>query len=203
MKDKDALEKDHPAAPQEIQEPASGPPQTTMQTEKAEMRELFSGEDMKAVEAARTMDSSPTRMVVLAGAADAGKTTLLLTIMHQFHKGGFGDYIFAASRTLLAFDRRAFDSNIISGRVVPTTQHTISSLDEIKFLHLAVRRKNLSGPTTNLLFTDISGENFREARDSVEECRKLWVLRRADRFVLLFDGKKIADPAEQIGRAHV
>ncbi len=165
------------------------------EADQGEMRELFSGEDLKAADVERIMDSSGTRLIVLAGAVDAGKTTLLLTIVHQFYKGGFGDFNFAGSRTLLAFDRRAFDSNIISGRTVPTTQHTISSLDNIKFLHLAVRNKDMSGPITNLLFTDISGENFRDASDSVEECRKLWVLRRADRLVLLFDGNKIADPA--------
>lgn len=162
-----------------------------------EIQELFSGEDLRTADVAGIMSGSPTRMIVLAGAADAGKTTLLVTIMHLFHKGGIGDYIFAGSRTLPAFERRAFDSYITSGRSVPTTQHTVSSLDDIKFLHLAVRKKTLDEPTINLLFTDISGENFRQARDSAEECKKLWVLHRADYFALLLDGGRIAEPTQR------
>jgi hypothetical protein len=47
------------------------------------------------------------------------------------------------------------------------------------------------------LFTDISGEIFRLAKDFVEEAQKLEFLHRADRFVLLVDGEKLASPTHR------
>ena len=46
----------------------------------------------------------------------------------------------------------------------------------------------------NVIFSDISGETFARARDYAEECRRLEMLRRADRFVLLLDGGLLARP---------
>jgi hypothetical protein len=41
--------------------------------------------------------------------------------------------------------------------------------------------------------TDISGEYFRAACDSTEECQQLEVLRRADHLALCLDGERLAD----------
>lgn len=194
MKEKSSEEKT--THPNNVQEPVNAQHYISTQAPE-EMQELFSGEDLRTADVADIMGGSHARVIVLAGAADAGKTTLVGTIMRLFHKGGIDDYIFAGSRTLPAFERRIFDSYVTSGRSVPTTQHTVSSLDDIRFLHLAVRKRTLDEHTIDLLFTDISGENFRQARDSTDECKKLWVLRRADFFALLLDGGRIANPTQR------
>jgi len=48
-----------------------------------------------------------------------------------------------------------------------------------------------------VLLCDISGEDFREAKDSMASCQRLGVIRRADTLVLLVDGAKLSDTAAQ------
>jgi len=47
------------------------------------------------------------------------------------------------------------------------------------------------------LLTDVTGERFRQARDSSEECRKLGVLKRADHVVMLIDGQKLVSTRDR------
>jgi hypothetical protein len=47
------------------------------------------------------------------------------------------------------------------------------------------------------MLCDLPGEDFREAKDSCEACRGLSIIRRADWFVLLIDGEKIAEPSSR------
>ncbi len=75
-------------------------------------------------------------------------------------------------------------------RSQPDTERTKGTEDTL--LHLRVRKQDLSCPSQDLLFTDLGGERFRLARDSTEECRRLEFLLRADHFVLLIDGEKLA-----------
>lgn len=56
----------------------------------------------------------------------------------------------------------------------------------------------ISGPelpenVLDLLFTDVSGESFEMARDSIAECQRLHFLKMADHFLLLIDCEKVID----------
>src|SRR4051794_8869948 len=65
--------------------------------------ELPSGEALSEQEAEETMKVSPTKVVLVAGENDAGKTSLLCGVYEQYLKGDFAGYRFAGSRTLRAF----------------------------------------------------------------------------------------------------
>jgi hypothetical protein len=64
-------------------------------------------------------------------------------------------------------------------------------------LHLRVRATAGKVPSKDLLFTDISGEKFERMQDYTAECKEFEILRRADHFVLLLDGKRLANPARR------
>jgi hypothetical protein len=129
-----------------------------------------------------------TNVILFAGTAESGKTTLLASLYLMFHKKPFGNYLFAGSTTLVGFETRVHSARISSGLDKPTTERSKFS----ELLHLRVRPADASVPAKDLLLCDLWGEDFREARDSTDGCRRLDVIRRADAFVLLIDGAKLA-----------
>jgi hypothetical protein len=153
--------------------------------------DLPSGEDLDFDLANTIMAAVITRVIVLAGAVKSGKTTVLASIHEKFQEGDFAGYIFAGSDTLAGFERRCYLSRTASGRAEPATERSKPGFEQV-LLHLKVRGKELSGPAVNMLFQDISGETFRMARDSTEDCKRLQILRRADHVVLFIDGEKLA-----------
>ncbi len=157
---------------------------------------LADGEDLDPQSASRVTREALTRVIILAGPADSGKTTLLISVYDRFQRGEFAGYIFAGSQTLLGFERRCHFGRIASGRATPETPRTPQSLGH-RFLHLRVRPADLACGAQDLLFSDMAGEWFRLARDSTEECKRLALLMRADHFVVLVDGAKLVEPEQR------
>jgi hypothetical protein len=60
-----------------------------------------------------------------------------------------------------------------------------------RFFHLQLQNSE-SGKLTDLLVTDVSGEAYRRAIDNHEDVLNLGFVRRADFFVLLLDGERLA-----------
>ncbi|HZZ26779.1 MAG TPA: hypothetical protein VFE46_02130 [Pirellulales bacterium] len=139
--------------------------------------------------------ASRARLILLAGLPKSGKTTLIASLFHGFQKGPFAGYAFSGSETLLGFDERCHDARISSRRSIATTERTKTGTTDL-LLHLKVTGVS-DGQTTDILFVDMSGEHHDAIRDSVEECRNLAGLRRADHFVLLLDGEKLADTSQR------
>lgn len=155
--------------------------------------ELPHGKGLKAEEAADITREALTSIILFAGTAKSGKTTLLASLFLLFQKGPFAGYLFSGSDTLIGYETRNYFALCASKRATPTTPRTVVS----EFLHLRVRMEDLSKPATDVLLCDLAGEDFRAAKDSSDDCKKLEVLRRADRVVLLVDGEKVADPANR------
>jgi GTPase SAR1 family protein len=154
--------------------------------------ELHDGEELTVKTAQLITARSQTRVVVLAGDSESGKTTLLTAIYEKFQRGSFAGFSFAGSQTLMGFERRCWHSRIASNANLPETQRTISG--EQNLLHLRLRKnQDKTNVKRDILLFDISGEDFREARTSREVCLQFEVLKRADHLVLLIDGAKIAD----------
>ena len=129
------------------------------------------------------------RVIMLAGPVGSGKTTLLSSIYELFGKGLIRGYSFAGSETLPVMELRCHLSRIASERAEADTERT--KLDEaLKLIHLHLADGN--GKKTHLLMSDPSGEAFRIARDSTDECRKLTILRRADVVVFCLDGSGLS-----------
>jgi hypothetical protein len=168
---------------------------TGVTEEKARYHQFHEGEFLSADDAARVVRAAPARIVVVAGMAESGKTTLVAGLYELFHKGAFADYRFAGSRTLPGFERRCHLARLTSGRQSPHTERTRHSEDH-QLLHLRLAERD-KPQHHDLLFTDIYGEAFRRAADSSDECRKLLILKRADHLAILIDGKKAVSKTER------
>ncbi len=160
------------------------------QDARAEFLELPSGKGLTLDAAKQFTRSHFAQLILFAGTANSGKTTLLASIYLLFQKGPLAGYLFAGSDTLVGFETRTYNARTASKRDSPTTPRTIVP----EHLHLAIRKANLSEPIMDLLLCDLSGEDFREAKDSSDACRQMQLIRRADIFVLLVDGEKLAAP---------
>ncbi len=179
------------SAPDSSQEPVPSPVVT-----------FEDGRFLEAEGARELMRRRLTNLVVLAGEVRCGKTTILASLMDAFHKGPYAGLMFAGSRTLPGFDQICHHARVGSGRIEPFTQRTARS-EELRFLHLDLAEEQDATVQHTVLFSDISGEAFEAARESVDEARSLTQLRRADHLLVLIDGRKLLDPAErQPARRH-
>jgi energy-coupling factor transporter ATP-binding protein EcfA2 len=143
-------------------------------------------DDAAALDVAK---SRPTEWIVLAGPTDSGKTTLLTSLYELFQWNKVKGYAFAGSDTLPAFEECCYLSRRNSGGSVPLTQRTKYDSNP-KYLHLKVRSTGGLRLFMDFLFTDVSGEMFDHARDSVDECKEMHFLKRARHFLLFLDSAK-------------
>lgn len=159
-------------------------------TDEEIFHEVHLGEALEIGETNIITNSSKTRLILLVGLSDAGKTTMLASIFDLFQsQSNFSGYSFAGSKTLIGFERRCHHARIKSERDIPETERTKSS-DSRVFLHLKVNKENTS---TNLLFTDISGEIFKELNNSTIESKNFELAKRADHFALFIDSDQLSD----------
>ena len=166
-----------------------------MAEEKTKRRRLTDGDTLSAGDGGTIVRSAPTSVVVVAGLAQCGKTTLVAGLYELFHRGPFGGFLFAGSRTLPGFERRCHLARIASGREAPDTARTVRS-EGTDLLHLRLSAQDDSG-VFGILFSDIYGEAFRRAADVAEECQQFTILKRADHVSVLVDGEKVANNRER------
>jgi hypothetical protein len=154
--------------------------------------DLPRGRSMQPGESMEISAARPTRFVVVAGAADSGKTTLLASLHERFLRGPWAGYLFAGCATFLGFERICHKGRGASGRQEPDTDRTKRS-EGRQLLHLRVRTADCSRPAQDLLLSDLSGEEFDDARASADDARRLTIVQSAHHLVLLVDGEKLAD----------
>lgn len=153
------------------------------------LHDVHTGEELSLEETMKVTCSSLTRLIILAGLPNVGKTTLLASLFDLYQKrDSLAGYIFAGSKTLIGFEKRCHDSRITSERATEETLRT--NIAPPLFLHLKVKK---DGVARDLLFTDISGELFKTLSDSTTECKKFELAKRADHFVLFIDSDHISE----------
>jgi hypothetical protein len=156
-----------------------------------ERASLYAGEPLTSQEALDITLRSRAHVVVVAGPADSGKTTLLTSLYEMFQGGEFAGFRFAGSRTLPAFERRCHLARLASGRADADTERT-NPAERDALLHLRLQ-PTVGGAARELLLTDLPGEVFRLVRDSTEEAARFGLFRRADRVVVLLDSARFID----------
>jgi hypothetical protein len=151
--------------------------------------DLGPGGDLTPETAGSIASAGLTRLVFIAGEAETGKTTLLAAIYEKFNEGAFAERSFAGSETLVGWEKKCHLARIASGSERAETERTLGL--QQRLLHLRLQKQDLSAEPQDVLFTDLSGEVFKLIRNSTAECQQLGMLKRADHFVLLVDGKMI------------
>lgn len=158
-----------------------------------EQNEIFNlplGEALAIEDTYLITSKSKTKLIVLAGPSECGKTTLITTVYQLFHKAPIDEFYFAGSQTIKGFEQRAYHTRTNSGMNTPNTQRTrIGSIDS--FLHLKLWNSKKKSKHTFLL-ADFSGEDFKNARANVEVMKEDFsVIKRADFLVVIIDGDSI------------
>jgi Double-GTPase 2 len=130
---------------------------------------LPSGKPLRSTEATNLLRAQPTPVVLLAGAAKSGKTTLLASLHDCFQWGPFAGYLAAGSETLLGFEEQCFDSRVASGAEKPSTGRTSLEAGQ-QFYHLRVRHESLqhvmSEQSRKFRFRQSRKFRFRHGRQS-------------------------------------
>lgn len=134
------------------------------------------------------------RVIILAGGVKSGKTTLIASLYQQFQCGHFANHNFAGSETLHAWERYCHPSRTTSMASQADTDRTRLEPSFV-FVHLRLRALDAHSICADYLFSNVSGELFEAMRDNPQECARAGSLSRADRFLLLLDGDKLAAPA--------
>lgn len=163
--------------------------------------DLPSGEAMTELQAAEVTREDVSKVVIIAGPFNSGKTTILTSLFEAFQEAPFANFLFRGSRTLVGFEKRCHLGRKESGSDEPNTTHT-SLREGVKFLQFALTAiEGADFSHSNLLLSDISGELFRRVRDSSAAAKELSALRRADHLCLVIDGEKIStQEGRQIAR---
>ncbi len=164
-------------------------------TELPDYIDLPSGSDLDASETLTITRVAPTHLIVLAGTADSGKTTLLASIYESLQEGPFADLYFAGSRSLVGFEQICHLNRLLSGQPTPDTERTKPS-DQASYYHLSLldlSQLSSSPMRHELLLSAVSGELFGLARDSTDEASNLIFLHRADVLAILIDGAKLVE----------
>ena len=156
----------------------------------AELIQLPSGTVLNEAQAQALASNRPVRVIVIAGAVDCGKTTLLTSLYELFQSGPINTSRFAGCATFPAFEQRCHLSRTDSDNVSADTGRTIYDGPHPEYLHLRIQNGESDADDIDFLFTDVSGEMFEHARNSTDECKRLTFLRRACHFMVFLDCQK-------------
>jgi hypothetical protein len=133
----------------------------------------------------------PTVIVAMAGPIKSGKTTLIASIHQGFQFPPVCSFAFKRSKTLVGFEEKTYASRAASGALETKTPRTSFAVGQ-EYYHLWLRSRAKSQLEPQALFLDMSGEYFERSLDSSEEARQLTVLKRANFFAVLLDGRRLA-----------
>lgn len=146
-------------------------------------------------DAAEIMGHSVTRLVVLGGPQDSGKTTLIASLYERFQRGPFAGLRLGWSSTLLGLEQICHDGRECSRRANPTTPHTSRQLGR-QLYHFRLDEVP-SSSRQDIILTDMSGEEFEDLRKYTDTMNSLNIIRRADHFVAMMDGERLVRPDQR------
>lgn len=174
---------------------ASTPPNASpSSTPKEDMVSLSSGQCLSATECSNFLKSERAIVVAVIGHSNVGKSTLMAGIYDMFHQGARDPYKFSGSKTMYAFEDLCHYVRSSCRCTVPLAPHTPRK-DTARFYHLSLattRTGNL-----NFLFSDRAGEEYEEASNRAENCKKLFEVARADVILVLADAAELGDVAKR------
>jgi len=154
--------------------------------------DLGGAESLTLSEANNVAARAGCDVVLVAGEFESGKTTLLVELYAQFLHGPVGNWEFGGSSTLAAFDRRHLPAREASGEPRAHTKRTEE--EDMRFLHM---RLGGADRHVDLMLSDVRGELFENVVDGADVADQIPVAARADKCVVLIDGRLLADHGER------
>jgi Double-GTPase 2 len=158
---------------------------------------MHSGNAMTVQQIALVCRRRFTPIIFMAGEISSGKTTLIASLHDAFLFGALAGFRFAGSRTLLAFEERAFESRAKSNGLVPQTPRTRYENGQ-EYFHLRIQKEqDPSLRNYDILFADMSGEFYERSIQQRVEAQQLRSLTRAQTLLVLLDGEKLSNPQQR------
>ena len=163
---------------------------------------LPSGNDLSESELISLTYKFNCNLILLIGEPECGKSTLYASIFDRFQKGNLGGFYFSQTVTPISFEERAHHARMISQNKKSLTGRTNTKV--FGYLHLGIRDKDLSMPIQHLIFADVNGEKYQDARNNDDVMRSLTVLKRASHIFFIADGEALLDTSKrQIVRSDI
>ncbi|KJZ12801.1 hypothetical protein TW85_14365 [Marinomonas sp. S3726] len=159
--------------------------------EEVDKLNIHSGDVLDRDEVNSILKKNGGRIISCVGPSNIGKTTLLASFYELFNKNISDEFSFSESKSLLAFEEICHFSRALSQNKVPFTPRTLRK-DDVSFYHLSLNRR-ADNRRVNLILCDRAGEEYESAKDSSEECKKLYEISRSDILLLLVDGESLGD----------
>ncbi|MEJ7785135.1 MAG: hypothetical protein WKF96_10060 [Solirubrobacteraceae bacterium] len=156
-------------------------------------------ESLTMAEADHLAADGGAHVVVVAGEEDSGKTTLVTELWAQFLLGSFCGWLFAGSRTLLAFDLRHRGARASSGEPRPGTPRTQE--EDFRLMHLRLVENDSQRPIT-LLLSDAKGELYENVINGTPVADELDAVARGDFLLILVDGAEVEDDLKRSVALH-
>lgn len=160
---------------------------------------LPAGVELNEAQAQKMEAEKPVRLIVVAGAIDCGKTTLLSSIYEMLQLGPIDKKQFAGCDTFPAFEKKCHLGRSDSGNKEEDTVRNTYEGPNPEYVHLKLQNGAKALGHIDFLFTDVSGEMFEHARNSTDECKKLEFLRRASHILIFLDCDKLLQPTKRWG----
>ncbi len=114
----------------------------------------------------------------------------------MFQAGPIEKKQFAGCNTFPAFEKKCHLGRTDSGNKDEDTGRNPYLGPIPEYLHITLQNGPKALGHIDFLFTDVSGEMFEHARNSIEECKKLTFLRRANHILIFLDCEKVFQPAK-------
>lgn len=133
-------------------------------------------------------------VVALVGPHESGKTSLIGGIYDLLNEDKVGNYAFAGSSTLHAFERACHDSRTISNRDESHQERT--DRGPATYLHLDLANVSKEGKQT-VLFANRDGEAYMDTQTNPDLAMDYPELSRCDTLTVLADGVKLLGDSER------
>ncbi|MFZ2989506.1 TRAFAC clade GTPase domain-containing protein [Ideonella sp.] len=136
----------------------------------------------------------PCTVIALIGPHESGKTSLIGGIYDLLQYDKVGNYAFAGSTTLHAFERACHDSRTASNREEAHMERT--DRGQVTYFHLDLAEVNEQERITTL-FANRDGEAYMDTHANPDLAADYPELSRCDTLTVLADGVKLLDDAER------
>lgn len=155
---------------------------------------LPGAEAMPAAAAQAVLRDRLCNVIALVGPHESGKTSLIAGIYDLLQEDKVGDYAFAGSSTLHAFERACHDARTASKRDDPHMERT--DRGPATYFHLDLADVSREGKQT-ALFANRDGEAYMDTQANPDLAEGYPELRRCDTLTVLADGMKLLDDSER------
>lgn len=151
---------------------------------------LSSAEALSMPEAQVLIRQRAASVIGIVGPQDAGKTSLIAGMYDLFQRNKVGNFAFAGSNTLYAFERACHDSRRESGNRYAGMERT--GKGAATFLHLDLA-SDASREKRAILLANRAGEDYTDAQSDTTLANSFYEIRRADTLTMLVDGERLLD----------